>query len=292
MNKEMFALLLGFIFSGVQGYNYYQNYGYGPYQYSYKYNIPPYNNDNNFPAYQVAYSSSNDCGKANEVNPFIIGGSEVYPHHKYPWMVAIKNENSAFKCGGSLITPQYVLTAAHCLIETGNVIVGIGAHNLTIPHEEIRSRKIKMHPRFNLTLQIHDIALIMLEKPVTLSENIGTICLPYDRKLEKPGTKAVVAGWGLLSKEGKSSQVLMEATFKVIPGSESAIVTEGENPGKGTGIGDSGSPLFVRYPNERWYVIGVVSSEVDTKTFFPKVLFYLSWIQENIQDGAMCELNA
>ncbi|GFS55819.1 transposable element Tc1 transposase [Trichonephila clavipes] len=52
--------------------------------------------------------------------------------------------------------------------------------------------------------------------------------------------------------------------------------------------GDSGSPLFVRYPNERWYAIGVVSTGDGTKTHLPKVLFHLSWIQENIQDGAMC----
>ncbi|PRD27475.1 UNVERIFIED_CONTAM: hypothetical protein NCL1_35261 [Trichonephila clavipes] len=84
---EIFELLLGFIFSGVRGYNYYQNYGYSPYQYSYKYNIPPYDNDNNFPAYQVAYSSSNGPSYAYGVNSTgnyyqNDNGVPMYPNNK------------------------------------------------------------------------------------------------------------------------------------------------------------------------------------------------------------------
>ncbi|GFR07531.1 uncharacterized protein TNCT_655681, partial [Trichonephila clavata] len=82
----------------------------------------------------------------------------------------------------------------------GNIIVGIGAHNLTIPHEEIRSRKIEIHPLFDVAYLEHDIALIMLEKPAKLSKNIGIICLPNDETPVKPGTEAVVAGWGVYTK--------------------------------------------------------------------------------------------
>ncbi|GFY56188.1 serine protease 44 [Trichonephila inaurata madagascariensis] len=192
----------------------------------------------------AAVNSSCDCGRANEVNPLIIGGSEVNPPHKYPWMVAIKSENSSFICGGSLITTQYVLTAAHCLTGAENFMIGIGVHDLSEPQQEIRSMKIKMHP--------HDIALIMLETPVTLSENIRTICLPYDPQFEKPGTKAVVAGWGKLYEDGPSSQVLMEADLQVMESTESSIGIGAANPDtpKATGRGDSGSPLFFEYSDD------------------------------------------
>ncbi|GFQ78406.1 hypothetical protein TNCT_703281 [Trichonephila clavata] len=80
-----------------------------------------------------------------------------------------------------------------------NIIVGIGIHDLTKPDQEIRSRKIKMHPQFDVGYLEHDLALIMLETPVTLSKNIGTICLPYDGPYEKAGTIAVIAGWGFLT---------------------------------------------------------------------------------------------
>ncbi|GFY62720.1 hypothetical protein TNIN_151481 [Trichonephila inaurata madagascariensis] len=89
---------------------------------------------------------------------------------------------------------------------------------------------------------------------------------------------------------GPSSQVLMEADLQVMESTESSIGIGAANPDtpKATGRGDSGSPLFVRYSDERWHVIGVVSIGNGITTFLPKVSHYSSWINENIQDGPMC----
>jgi secreted trypsin-like serine protease len=57
---------------------------------------------------------SNVPGKTNAVNPMIIGGSPT-KRGKFPWQVALY-DNTWFFCGGSLISNQWVLTAAHCAV--------------------------------------------------------------------------------------------------------------------------------------------------------------------------------
>ncbi|GFT03726.1 chymotrypsin B [Nephila pilipes] len=229
-----------------------------------------------------------DCGKVNEMNARIIGGSEVNPPHKYPWMVTIGNSRVDFQCGGALITLQYVLTSVRCVEYDEVVIVGIGVRNLSESYEQILSQTIKKHPLYEKDPIKHDIALIMLQRPVNLYLDVSTICLPHNYDLEKPGIDAVVAGWGYYSNEYDRSPVLKETVMKIFPGTEQ-IVAKGENSSE-TSDGDTGSPLFVEYKEElRQHVIGVLSKEERGMTYFARVSSSLTWILQNIQDGAMCQ---
>ncbi|RWS20361.1 Chymotrypsin-C precursor-like protein, partial [Leptotrombidium deliense] len=62
-----------------------------------------------------------ECGIANKetIKARIIGGTEV-SNNKYPWMVAVlkKSQSNDWRCGGSLISENAIITAAHCVYDT------------------------------------------------------------------------------------------------------------------------------------------------------------------------------
>ncbi|CAL4061410.1 unnamed protein product, partial [Meganyctiphanes norvegica] len=57
--------------------------------------------------------TGNICGISPSMKR-IVGGSDVQPIHKYPWQVGLREFPYAYHCGGSIISSDYILTAAHC----------------------------------------------------------------------------------------------------------------------------------------------------------------------------------
>lgn len=158
-----------------------------------------------------------------------------------------------------------------------------------------------MHPQYDPTRIINDVALLKLESPVPINEKMRPVCLPsnnhnFDRK------DAIVAGWGLIKEGGVTSNYLQEVTVPIITNQEcrntrykskihdvmlcAGLVKQG---GKDACQGDSGGPLIV---NEGRYKLAgkfricfflnkffCIKSEFSG---FPQVLFPLVSVVPNL----------
>ena len=119
----------------------------------------------------------------------IVGGEPVTNPHEYPWVAHIiifDSEFWSFHCGGSIISKNVIMTAAHCVDGPKSIIsyieVGIG-------HSDISSEKIKkfgvksvlVHPDWNrgkFEDGRNDIALLKLSRDITFDDKIQPIALP------------------------------------------------------------------------------------------------------------------
>lgn len=160
---------------------------------------------------------------------------------EYPWMAILGYHNSIselqFKCGGTLITKRYVLTAAHCVTQLprGSTLttVRLGEYDLSrqvdceymydericMPEaQDIGIQTIVFHLEFNQPKYSHDVALIRLRDDADFSHpRIRTICLPLTEKLLGTVPKNyVITGWGN-TETGSRSEKLQQAILPAFP---------------------------------------------------------------------------
>jgi secreted trypsin-like serine protease len=206
-----------------------------------------------------------------QVDPRIVGGTNA-ANGAYPFMVAMltaaqPDPNKAQFCGGSLIAPHWVLTAAHCIVESAttsgiptgfklaaNVDVMLGSNRLENPVTRIPVIQILVHPNYNANTQDYDMALVKLSS----NSNLATVqpLLPSEAGLAATGISAKVIGWGDIGYDaGKYPIDLKEANVPIVTqntcsaaytGITTRMICAGFPQG---GIdscqGDSGGPLLV-----------------------------------------------
>ncbi|XP_018428716.1 PREDICTED: granzyme A-like [Nanorana parkeri] len=198
--------------------------------------------------------------KARNMCMDIIGGREAMPHSR-PYMVFIRTAERGI-CGGTLITSNWVLTAAHCSVSNAKVI--LGAHSIRNYEVEKQRRAVLHafpHELYNANTFDYDIQLLQLTENAQLGKYVNVLPLPKKEKFPKPGSVCETAGWGYTSNiYNKLSDKLMEVNVTVmkrracaniwqLKGQESKNITRNmictkEKTNKGTCGGDSGGPLI------------------------------------------------
>ncbi|XP_051825653.1 serine protease 57-like [Antechinus flavipes] len=230
----------------------------------------------------------------------IVGGQEAKPH-SYPFMVSIQYHGEHL-CGGSLIRPQWVLTAAHCEVskEPTAFQIVLGVHSLITPESTQQVFGILRavpYPLFNSPADLNDIQLLKLNGSALLTASVKTARLPGWNTLVLPGTRCWICGWGDIPGQEDPPTVLMEAPVVVTArqacnsswrGSinQDMVCTSGAEKGRLQGFcgGDSGGPLVCHGK-----LLGVVSFSSRTcgdpryPDVYTRVSTFMAWIHDVLQ---------
>ncbi|KAF7283571.1 hypothetical protein GWI33_023416 [Rhynchophorus ferrugineus] len=223
----------------------------------------------------------------------IIGGSEATPNsHPYQVALFIQFPQGRSFCGGSIISENYILTAAHCMDNAKSAEVVLGAHDIRRNEStqmRVSSDQITVHPNWSYRKLQNDVALIKLPEPITFNQYIKPISLASTGTFSD--STALLTGWGKTSDFSRVSNTLNEVNLPVLDNKDCSsyfqgmiesthVCTSGAEI-KGGCNGDSGGPLVFEDKQ-----IGIVSfgSNRCTRgypTVFTRVSEFKDWISKN-----------
>lgn len=250
--------------------------------------------DVSFPYSKKRVLEEPKCGERflnNDLEDKRIVGGHVSTPGAWPWQVALLL-NDKQTCGGSLISPQWVVSASHCFVgsllskDPKDWTVTLGEHHLKNEDwfEQIRKVKaIYLHPEYKESEnkvadnKLHsippdnDVALLQLETPAIFDNFVSPICLLPQGAQFPAGKECYVTGWGHTQWRGTKPDILREAKVKLVHEDtcnaeksyggaihNRALCAGFEEGGVDACQYDSGGPLACQHEG-LWYLTGVVS---------------------------------
>jgi hypothetical protein len=230
----------------------------------------------------------------------IIGGTDA-DIADFPWQVYIRAGN--YMCGGTIIAPDWILTAAHCTknedgsaIPASEIRIRAGATNPYIGQgAQYLVSQVIVHESYNRQTLQNDLALLKLQTPVNVPNATPIRLLtPADASegATDPGVMTWVTGWGLTKVNPEVSPVILQKVQMPIVSNQTAssvwssipayVIMAGYRDGnKETCNGDSGGPMVVPVSGE-YKIAGIVSwgnNTCSTYSGFTQVSAFESWIR-------------
>ncbi|CAL7939217.1 unnamed protein product [Xylocopa violacea] len=260
------------------------------------------------------------CGVQNKTyapaQPYPVDTGKTY-FAEFPWMVALltvqPDGKFVFQCGGSMITNNAVLTAAHCVTnrENGRIVARFGQWDLEnqpgdqpLPFYDANVKAIVTHPMFYSGALFNDIAVVVLNQPVKRNANIAPICIPQQGLIFPAGSRCIGIGWGKNSFGGTYQTELRKVELPIVDRTDcqnrlrttrlgpyfqlhGSFICAGGEVNRDTCRGDGGGPLICPTATGQYFQAGIVSWGVgcgssNIPAVYTSVAQYTQWIGQQL----------
>ncbi|XP_039215675.1 coagulation factor X-like [Crotalus tigris] len=216
-----------------------------------------------------------------------------------PWQALLINDLGDGFCGGTILSPMYVLTAAHCINQTKHIKVIVGEVDISRKKTGrlLAVNKIYVHQKFVLATYDYDIALIQLKTPIRFSENVIPACLPtadFANQVLMKQDLGTVSGFGRIQEKGRTSNTLKVVNLPYVdrhvcklssnfPITENMFCAGYHTLPQDACQGDSGGPHITAY-RDTHFITGIISwgegcAQKGKYGVYTKVSKFIPWIK-------------
>ncbi|XP_030378744.1 serine protease snake-like [Scaptodrosophila lebanonensis] len=234
----------------------------------------------------------------------VYGGSPTN-YREFPYMAALGwrsnfDESIFYRCGGALLSNNFVLTAAHCIDFGGELpaTVRLGGDNLTLNNgEDFKIKRVIIHPDYSHGSSYNDIALLELD--TIHPPKLIPACVWSNPELATDQLTAI--GYGQTRFAGVSSAQLLKVPLNFVSKAECEPHYQKDLLPKGvaethlcagdpanahdTCQGDSGGPLLMDHGPFK-YVVGITSlghgCASGPPSIYTRVSSYVDWIESYV----------
>jgi len=220
-----------------------------------------------------------------DINNEIVGGVNAVPY-SWPWQivwcVGTNPSTCSLSCGGSIVAPNWIITAGHCVSgnqnNPGRFMVKAGVFDYMGTPGTEQSAQVSQVQRIILHNQYatvsgaprYDIALVQLATPFTFTNQVQPVCLPSaDTAQTNPPSTLWTTGWGTTSSGGQVSRQLKQVLLPTVSNANcqgsygnafnGPLMCCAGQSGKDACQGDSGGPLVGLSNNGSWFMYGITS---------------------------------